>query len=67
MVSPIPDYIDFETLSSHYVSPLVINDKDREWILGALDEVIADCHKVPGAIWDLGKTLTGHALKSKAG
>ena len=33
----------------------------------SLDEVIADCHKVPGAIWDLGKTLTGHALKSKAG
>ena len=50
-----------------FLPPLVINDKDREWILGALDEVIADCHKVPGAIWDLGKTLTGHALKSKAG
>jgi ornithine--oxo-acid transaminase len=50
-----------------FLPPLVINDKDRDWILGALDEVIADCHKVPGAIWDLGKTLTGHALKSKAG
>jgi ornithine--oxo-acid transaminase len=32
-----------------------------------MDDVVADCHKVPGAIWDLGKTLTGHALKSKAG
>jgi len=50
-----------------FLPPLVINDKDRDWILGALDEVIADCHKVPGAIWDLGKTLTGHAMKSKAG
>ena len=50
-----------------FLPPLVINEKDRDWILGALDEVIADCHKVPGAIWDLGKTLTGHALKSKAG
>jgi len=50
-----------------FLPPLVINDGDRDWILGALDEVIADCHKVPGAIWDLGKTLTGHALKSKAG
>lgn len=50
-----------------FLPPLVINDRDRDWILGALDEVIADCHKVPGAIWDLGKTLTGHALKSKAG
>lgn len=50
-----------------FLPPLVINDRDRDWILGALDEVIADCHKVPGAIWDLGKTLTGHALKAKAG
>ena len=50
-----------------FLPHLVINDRDRDWILGALDEVIADCHKVPGAIWDLGKTLTGHALKSKAG
>ena len=50
-----------------FLPPLVISDKDRDWILSALDEVIADCHKVPGAIWDLGKTLTGHALKSRAG
>lgn len=50
-----------------FLPPLVINDRDRDWILSALEEVIADCHKVPGAIWDLGKTLTGHALKAKAG
>ncbi|MFN5745969.1 MAG: aspartate aminotransferase family protein [Methylococcaceae bacterium] len=50
-----------------FLPPLVINDQDREWILAALDDVIGDCHKVPGAIWDLGKTLTGHALKAKAG
>lgn len=50
-----------------FLPPLVIGDTDRDWILGALDEVIADCHKVPGAIWDLGKTLTSHAMKSKAG
>jgi ornithine--oxo-acid transaminase len=50
-----------------FLPPLVVNDQDKDWILGALDQVIADCHKVPGAIWDLGKTLTGHALKAKAG
>lgn len=50
-----------------FLPPLVINDGDKDWILRALDEVIADCHKVPGAIWDLGKNLAGHALKSKAG
>ena len=50
-----------------FLPPLIINEKDCDWILTALDEVIADCHKVPGSIWDLGRTLTGHALKSKAG
>lgn len=50
-----------------FLPPLVINERDRDWILGALDEVIGDCHKVPGSIWDLGKTMAGHALKSKAG
>jgi ornithine--oxo-acid transaminase len=50
-----------------FLPPLVIQDKDVDWILHALDTVIADCHKVPGAIWDLGKSLTTHALKSKAG
>ena len=50
-----------------FLPPLVIGPKDRDWILSALNEVIADCHKVPGAIWDLGKNLTSHALKSKAG
>jgi ornithine--oxo-acid transaminase len=50
-----------------FLPPLVIGEKDRDWILTALDAVVADCHKVPGAIWDLGKTLAGHAMKSKAG
>ncbi|MDF9391455.1 MULTISPECIES: aspartate aminotransferase family protein [Methylococcus] len=50
-----------------FLPPLVIGQKDAEWILQAMDAVIADCHKVPGAIWDLGKNLTSHALKTKAG
>ena len=24
-------------------------------------------HRVPGAVWDLGKTLAGHSLKARAG
>ena len=47
--------------------PLVIGEDDRQWTVSALDAVIADCHKVPGSVWDLGKTLAGHALKAKAG
>ncbi len=50
-----------------FLPPLVVSEKDRTWIVSALAGVIADCHKVPGAVWELGKTLTGHALKTKAG
>jgi ornithine--oxo-acid transaminase len=42
--------------------PLVINDDDRAWLVSAFDEVIADCHRVPGAIWSLGTSLAHHAL-----
>ena len=47
--------------------PLCITQSDEDWIVAAFDDVIADCHKVPGAIWDLATTLAGHALKNKAG
>jgi ornithine--oxo-acid transaminase len=45
--------------------PLMINQKDRDHIVSAFDKAIADTHQVPGSIWDLGKTLAGHALKGK--
>ncbi len=48
-----------------FLPPLVINEKDTDWIISAMDEVLADCHHIPGAIWDLGKTLAGHAIKAK--
>jgi ornithine--oxo-acid transaminase len=47
--------------------PLGLSEADEDWIVSAFDDVIADCHRVPGAIWDLATTLAGHALKSKAG
>jgi ornithine--oxo-acid transaminase len=49
-----------------FLPPLVVNDEDIAWIINACDQVLADCHQVPGAIWDLGKTLASHALKAKA-
>ncbi|BCX81538.1 ornithine--oxo-acid transaminase [Methylomarinovum caldicuralii] len=48
-----------------FLPPLVIGDDDRRWIVTAMDDVLADCHQVPGAIWDLGRTLAGHALKAR--
>lgn len=46
---------------------LTLTQQDRQWISTAFDAVIADSHRVPGAIWDLGKTLAGHSLKARAG
>jgi ornithine--oxo-acid transaminase len=47
--------------------PLVIDEADRVWVREAFDAVIADCHRVPGAAWDLGRTLAAHTLKARAG
>ena len=44
---------------------LVITDTDCDWIERAFDAVIADSHRVPGAVWSLGKTLADHALKAR--
>ncbi len=45
---------------------LVISDDDCEWILKSFDTVIADSHRVPGAVWSLGKTLVGHTMRARA-
>lgn len=47
--------------------PLNLNTTDRNNIINAFDKTIADTHQVPGSIWDLGKNLASHALKSKKG
>jgi ornithine--oxo-acid transaminase len=46
--------------------PLVISDADCDWIERAFEAVIADAHRVPGAVWSLGKTLLGHTVKARA-
>jgi ornithine--oxo-acid transaminase len=46
--------------------PLIINDADCEWIEKSFEAVIADAHRVPGAIWSLGKTLADNALRGRA-
>ena len=47
--------------------PLTITDADCDWIESAFEDVVADAHKVPGAVWTLGRTLAGHAMKARAG
>ena len=46
--------------------PLIITQQDSDWIINSFDEVIAASHRVPGAVWSLGKTLVGHALRARA-
>jgi ornithine--oxo-acid transaminase len=46
--------------------PLVLSDRDCAWIERSFDAVIADSHKVPGAVWSLGKTLVDHAMRARA-
>ena len=45
--------------------PLVITEADCGWIVSAFDNVIAATHRVPGAIWSLGKTLVGNAVAAR--
>ncbi|MGA2127753.1 MAG: aspartate aminotransferase family protein [Xanthobacteraceae bacterium] len=45
---------------------LVISDADCDWIERAFEAVISDAHRVPGAVWSLGKTLLGHTMKARA-
>ncbi|WP_407159740.1 aminobacteriohopanetriol synthase HpnO [Bradyrhizobium sp. STM 3557] len=46
--------------------PLTITEEDCAWIERAFDDVIAQSHKVPGAIWSLGKTLVDNAMRKSA-
>jgi ornithine--oxo-acid transaminase len=69
----IPLFRDYKILTqvaghaSHTIKllpPLVISDADCDWILNAFDSVIAGGHRLPGAVWSLGKTLAGHAMRA---
>jgi len=46
--------------------PLVIDEADAQWIGDAFEDVVTESHAL-GAVWDLGRTLAGHALKNRAG
>jgi ornithine--oxo-acid transaminase len=46
--------------------PLTISDADCDWIERAFEAVIADAHRVPGAVWTLGKTLVDNAMRARA-
>ncbi len=45
---------------------LVIDDADIAWTVDAFEAVIAQAHSL-GGVWDLGRTLAGHALQARNG
>jgi ornithine--oxo-acid transaminase len=45
--------------------PLILTDQDCDWIERSFDAVISDAHRVPGAIWSLGKTLVENAARAR--
>jgi ornithine--oxo-acid transaminase len=47
--------------------PLIISDADCDRIEQSFETVIADAHRVPGAVWSLGRTLIENAVRSRTG
>ena len=47
------------------IPALVMTDKDCDWTVNSFDSVIAGSHRVPGAVWSLGKTLVSHAARAR--
>jgi ornithine--oxo-acid transaminase len=50
-----------------FLPSLTIGDDDVRWVTEAVEDVVADAHRVPGAVWSFGKTLARQALKVRAG
>src|ERR1700741_3511899 len=45
--------------------PLIIGEKEIDMFVNALDEVLAECHKFPGPMWELGNNFVRAALGSR--
>ncbi len=45
---------------------LTISDEDCGWIEQSFDAVIASAHRTTGAVWKLGKTLVGNAVRARS-
>jgi ornithine--oxo-acid transaminase len=70
----IPLFCDHKILTqvaghaSHTVKllpPLIITEEDCAAVERAFDTVVAATHRVPGAVWSLGKTLVGNAMQAR--
>jgi ornithine--oxo-acid transaminase len=44
-----------------FLPPLIITKADMDWFIGAMDDVLADTQRIPGAAWD---TVSGLAKRA---
>jgi ornithine--oxo-acid transaminase len=44
--------------------PLIITEREVDKFVGALDDVLTECRKFPGPMWELGNNFVRHALGS---
>ncbi|MCH2170385.1 aspartate aminotransferase family protein [Myxococcota bacterium] len=42
--------------------PLVVGEEEVDYFLASFDDVLADCHRYPGTLWDFSRTLVKAAL-----
>jgi len=56
-----------EMLVIKLLPPLCITQEDEDWIVDAFDDVLAQCHQLGGAAWDLATTMAKNALRLQAG
>ena len=45
--------------------PLMIGEREVDRFVSALDEVLTECRKFPGPMWEIGNNFVRHALRSK--
>jgi ornithine--oxo-acid transaminase len=45
--------------------PLIIGEREVDMFVNALDDVLSDCRKFPGPMWELGNNFVKAALGSK--
>jgi len=47
------------------LSPLIIGEKEVDMFVNALDDVLTECRKFPGPMWELGNNFVRAALGSR--
>ena len=45
--------------------PLIIGEREVDRFVSALDEVLTECRKFPGPMWEIGNNFVRHALRSR--